>query len=1048
MHRFRLISAAAAVVAAAGLAVLGLGPAAAQADTGGGAGVLPPGDIALYPDGGTGSGGVATGSDGNLWIVDSNRSRIIAYSPTEGGVVGTYNVPGSPTAIVAGPGGNLWFDLGSYGANGSAIGEITTSGAVTVFPLPAEDGAYGLDGLAVGPDGDLWYTFEAEGADNGYVGTMTPSGTVTQYPMPDEFIGSMFDITAGPDGNLWFVGQVGSDQEQAGLGTVTTSGAISIEPLPYGDFEAGGITAGPDGRLWFTLNQSTIGTSLVGAVTTSGTLSLYPLPGWNLHPSDIAAGPDGNLYVADGLSPGPDNDYGNIVAVTPGGQMALYTEMSWDAPVGITAGPDGEMWFSDSGYGEIGKLTISKPDAAKVNVTSDANPATFGQSGDLIASVAPEDPEEPVPTGTATFVVNGVPTATVPLVDGTVSIPLDSLGPSENTTAVTYNGDADYGPVTSQLYYQQVQTSTTTMALTPSANPSGTGQDVTVTATVTPQAPGGGTPTGYVSFNVDGSNQNVSLTDSNGGVATLDLPNLTAGNHSISAYYTPANSQYATQEYQPSSASLTQTVDQASTAAVALTASANPMVYGQNATVTATVTPGATGGPAPTGSVTFAIDGTAQSPVPVGDSGSAALALPALGAGAHTITATYSGDSTYPSGSASPLTETVNQDTTATDLVASANPATSGQMVTFTATVAAQSPGSGTPTGSVVFTVDGVAQPAESLDAGAATFAEAWSSPGSHAVTAVYSGDGDFAASSSAALSETVNPNPITVVSPDNPSVTGQRFGMTAVVAPSTAGGAVPTGTVTFTVDGTAGSPVLLKAGSAKYAVPALAAGYHTVTVSYSGDSANPPATSNALTQVVDPAGTTVTVTSTPSSAVVGQAVTLHAAVSAAAPGTGTADGTVAFTVDGIDQGPVTLDSTGKATLKVTGLALGTHTVTATYSGSANYRASSSAALQQQVVQGSSAVTLTSSANPSTSGTGVVFTAKVKAAAPATGTPSGAVVFVIDGAAQSPVTMDSTGVAKLWLSGLQPGTHTIEAEYSGSAAYAASDSPTLAQTVN
>ena len=72
-----------------------------------------------------------------------------------------------------------------------------------------------------------------------------------------------------------------------------------------------------------------------------------------------------------------------------------------------------------------------------------------------------------------------------------------------------------------------------------------------------------------------------------------------------------------------------------------------------------------------------------------------------------------------------------------------------------------------------------------------------------------------------------------------NPSTVGQPVTFTAVVtAPSYQG--TPTGTVTFTIDGQAQTPVTLAlvggSDQAQFTTSTLAAGSHTVSAAYSGD--------------------------------------------------------------------------------------------------------------------------------------------------------------------------------------------------------------------
>ena len=87
---------------------------------------------------------------------------------------------------------------------------------------------------------------------------------------------------------------------------------------------------------------------------------------------------------------------------------------------------------------------------------------------------------------------------------------------------------------------------------------------------------------------------------------------------------------------------------------------------------------------------------------------------------------------------------------------------------------------------------------------------------------------------------------------------------------------------------------------------------------------------------------------------------------------------------------------------------------------------------------------LTSSLNPSVVGQIVTFTATVTGTR---GTPTGAVTFAVDGAAQATVSL-SGGTTSYATSSLTAGTHTVVASYGGDPANAASASPVLTQTVN
>jgi len=78
-------------------------------------------------------------------------------------------------------------------------------------------------------------------------------------------------------------------------------------------------------------------------------------------------------------------------------------------------------------------------------------------------------------------------------------------------------------------------------------------------------------------------------------------------------------------------------------------------------------------------------------------------------------------------------------------VTSSANPSLPGSDVTFTVVISAVSPGSGTPTGSVRFRLDGSALGAAAVSSGGmASVTWVGPSPGSHIVRAEYAGDGDF----------------------------------------------------------------------------------------------------------------------------------------------------------------------------------------------------------------------------------------------------------------------------------------------------------------
>ena len=189
---------------------------------------------------------------------------------------------------------------------------------------------------------------------------------------------------------------------------------------------------------------------------------------------------------------------------------------------------------------------------------------------------------------------------------------------------------------------------------------------------------------------------------------------------------------------------------------------------------------------------------------------------------------------------------------TTTTLTSSRNPATFGQFVTFTATVSRVS-GTGTPTGTVRFTIDGVPSNVTLSGSGIATFSSSTLAAGSHSVVANYLADAVFAASASSTLTETVNKanSTTTITSSLNPSRVGNTVTFTARVTP-----VGNQGTVLFTIDGTLvpGALALDATGRATLSRTFVApAGTHTVRVAYSGAANYNASNSTTFTQTVNP---------------------------------------------------------------------------------------------------------------------------------------------------------------------------------------------------
>jgi predicted outer membrane repeat protein len=214
--------------------------------------------------------------------------------------------------------------------------------------------------------------------------------------------------------------------------------------------------------------------------------------------------------------------------------------------------------------------------------------------------------------------------------------------------------------------------------------------------------------------------------------------------------------------------------------------------------------------------------------------------------------------------------------------------------------------------------------------------------------------------------------------------------------------------------------------------------GSYAVTANASGATSS--ATFNLTNIKTD---TTTTVTSSANPSVVGQSVTLTATVSGAWP-----TGSVAFkdggtALAGCDS--VTLNS-GSAPCTVSSPALGSHSITADYSGDAN-NDRSSGALTQVVNKANTATSIgTHTPNPSEIGTPVTVHFSVSVTPPSAGTPSGSVT-ISDQTVQCTGTL-TAGAGSCALTFASPGSKTLTATYSGDSNFTGSVSVGTAHIVN
>ncbi len=478
----------------------------------------------------------------------------------------------------------------------------------------------------------------------------------------------------------------------------------------------------------------------------------------------------------------------------------------------------------------------------------------------------------------------------------------------------------------------------------------------------------------------------------------------------------------------------------------------SPVDVGQDLTFTATVSATDAGSAAPTGSVEFFAGTTDLGSGALNTSGVATLTTSALAVGTNEVTAFYRGDSNTLSAVSPAMSQNVLAETnvSAPDLP----DCTYGDCATIYADVTALS-GTFDGTGSVDFYVDGSWLTSDYVDGNGvaqASFSDCLS-PGDHTLTAVYDGDANYAASTSPPSVETVYPCQTEVDIPWCTDYSGPTLQAMAEVNSCANSQFAPTGgSVDFydeTIQTDLGQAVVSSSEANLYDSPSLLyGGTHVIDVTYSGSPDGGFAgSSNQFDLYVDPFPTATVLTSSGSSLVLGQSVTLTATINSGYDGSSivaSSGDTVEFFDGSQSLGTAPVEG-NNASLTVTHLATGDNELTAVFSGDEGYYSSTSDAITVNEVQTS--ISAPALMNP-TYGDSTFLAAQVTSSS---GTfDGGGTVEFFDGttllASAQPGT-DGVAFAPFY-DDLSVGDHTLTAVYSGDGNYPGSTSPAYVQEID
>ena len=509
-----------------------------------------------------------------------------------------------------------------------------------------------------------------------------------------------------------------------------------------------------------------------------------------------------------------------------------------------------------------------------------------------------------------------------------------------------YSGDGTYITSTSPAFAFRVTpgSTTSTVAITTvtPASPQHQSTPVSLTASVTPGA------TGTVNFeaSTNGSTY-ASLTGcsaqsvSSGSATCTSNTSLPLGTVDVEAVYS-GDATYASSTSSAVGYQITTGTTPSAVTSIGATP-ASPVLVGTSVTVSASVTPGATG----TVNFEFSKDGVNFSGITgcssqAISSNSASCTTTAIPVGTLYLDAVYSGDGTYATSTGTAYSyHVVSGSTTSTVAISSVSPAgisVFGTSATITASVTAGA------TGTVQFesSLNGVTYTAVTgctltpISSNTAVCQTTNLPLGTVDLEAVYSGDANYAPSTSSALAYSVKYASTSVISAISPATSSPYASSVSITATLITGA---TGTVLFeastnnatfvALSGCSTVAVSVSTHTATCTATTLPTGLDYLEAIYSGDQNYAPVTSAAVVyQVTQATQSALSITS--STGATGKALTLTTSG-----GSGT--GALTFTVtNGTASGCTISGSSLSAT------SLGTCIVTATKAADTNYKVVSS----------------------------------------------------------------------------------------------------------
>jgi uncharacterized repeat protein (TIGR03803 family) len=526
-----------------------------------------------------------------------------------------------------------------------------TAALTTPFTFTANNsvtyGFYPSAPLFLGSDNNFYdATSESSFAENGDVLRITPAGVVTTLfdgsnEQNNELQAASTGVIQGSDGNLYL------QTPQGGAGN-------------HGDIVETKFTTPLAPPVKLTLSSSSV------AANTAVTLNWSVANAYSTTLKQCYAYIQGNPTGAGSWS-GKQTGTGGSGGVAYTGSASITPTVAGTYTYALTCGG------TESGFATLTVTGGTTKNPTTTTASESPSPSIFGSTRTFTIHVTSASGS---PSGNATLTIGSQTYWTVGVSNGSATyVDSSALAPGTYNFTITYNGSSTYATSAGTGTFV-ITKATASLAPNPTPNPVYAGQPLTLSATVT--APNSH-PTGTVTFFFGTSSLGtVSLNGS--GVATLpsfSTTGIPAGNYGLSASYS-GDTDFASSA--PTGFNVT--VKAVVTTTLALTANANPDLYGSPLVLSATLKD-SSGNPVAGAPVTFYFAGNYKlGSATTNASGVTTSTQPStLPANTYALSASYAGDAGHVS-STGTLNLTIQAATTTT---LAANPSTfpQGKPTTF-----------------------------------------------------------------------------------------------------------------------------------------------------------------------------------------------------------------------------------------------------------------------------------------------------------------------------------------------------------------------------